>query len=284
VRLTWRSWPYLLQRSLVAAFDDNCFGIAKGAAYSALLAFFPVLATVATVLLQARAEFVTRTAQNFLARVLPPGTEELVLEQFKVGGERPVLLPVFAILLSLWSASRVVASLIEGFQAAYRIPRSRGILREAGVTTGLVLLAAAPLVAASALILFGAQVEAAVLRWIEVDPLWNPFAWWWRLLSRLGLYAISFATTVAVTMILYYFGPYRRQRWRAVFPGAVIATLFWLVATGAFGWYVNNLANYNVLYGSIGTSIALLVWMYLMAAIALVGCEFNAEYERLSRT
>ncbi len=55
-----------------------------------------------------------------------------------------------------------------------------------------------------------------------------------------------------------------------------------LLATSGFAWYVLNMSNYNVMYGSIGTSIALLVWMYLMAAIAILGCEFNAEYERMS--
>ena len=65
-----------------------------------------------------------------------------------------------------------------------------------------------------------------------------------------------------------------------MWPGAVLATLLWLLATSGFGWYVRHVANYNVVYGSIGAGIALLVWMYLMAAIALIGCEFNAEYER----
>ena len=59
-----------------------------------------------------------------------------------------------------------------------------------------------------------------------------------------------------------------------------VATALWLITTAGFGWYVRHLANYNVLYGSVGTSIALLVWMYLMSLIALLGCEFNAAYER----
>ena len=74
----------------------------------------------------------------------------------------------------------------------------------------------------------------------------------------------------------------RRQRWTGVWRGAVLATGLWLGATTGFGWYVRNLANYNVLYGSVATSIALLVWMYLMSLIALLGCEFNAEYERIT--
>ena len=85
-----------------------------------------------------------------------------------------------------------------------------------------------------------------------------------------------------LTAILYFYGPYRKQRWDGVWPGAILATILWLLATLVFGWYVRNVTNYNVLYGSVGTSIALLIWMYLLAAIALFGCEFNAELERTS--
>jgi membrane protein len=53
-------------------------------------------------------------------------------------------------------------------------------------------------------------------------------------------------------------------------------------ATTGFAWYVRNIANYSVLYGSIGAVIALLVWMYLLSVIALVGCEYNAVRERRS--
>jgi membrane protein len=62
----------------------------------------------------------------------------------------------------------------------------------------------------------------------------------------------------------------------------VLATVLWFLATKGFATYVRHIARYNVMYGSIGASIALLVWMYLMAAIAILGCEFNAEFERLS--
>jgi membrane protein len=60
----------------------------------------------------------------------------------------------------------------------------------------------------------------------------------------------------------------------------MLASSGWLLATMGFGWYVRNIGHYNVMYGSVGAGIALLVWMYLMAVIALIGCEFNAEYER----
>src|SRR5689334_14330439 len=85
-RWTPRTVLWLLRRSLVAAFDDGCFSIAKGAAYSALLSFFPVLTSAATILVQTRAEFVSRTLEDFLSEVVPPGTEDLVMRQFRVTG------------------------------------------------------------------------------------------------------------------------------------------------------------------------------------------------------
>jgi membrane protein len=269
-----------VRRSLISTFNDGCIGYAKGAAYSALLSFFPLLTSAAAFMVQTRAEFVASTLENFLSQIVPPGTEDLVVRQFRVMGARPAGILIVALLISLWAASGVIKSLIEGFQAAYRAPRNRGILRQSGVAMSLVVLSAVPLVCASLLLLFGGQVERVVLRWLSVDPFLHPLSGPWQFASRLARYALAVATTVAVTSSLYYFGPYRRQRWRMVWRGALLATVLWFFATLGFAWYVRNMAGYNVMYGSIGAGIALLVWMYLIALIALVGCEFNAEYER----
>ena len=94
-------------------------------------------------------------------------------------------------------------------------------------------------------------------------------------------YVIALSAVITITGTLYYFGPYRKQRWSAVWPGAILATLLWFGATLGFGWYVQHMAHYNVMYGSLGTGIALLVWMYVVSLIAILGCEFNAECERL---
>jgi membrane protein len=283
VRFTPRNFAWLLRRSLLASFDDNCFGIAKGAAYSALLSFFPVLTAAATILVETRAGFVSARIERTLQDIVPPGSEDLVVQQFRVSGARPVSLLVVAGLVSLWAASGVIKSLIEGFQSAYRVPRNRDFVHSTAVAISLVLAAAVPLVSATVLIIFGGQVERAVLNAIKIDPLLNPLAWLWILVSRIARYAVAFTATVVVTALLYYFGPYRQQRWRFVWPGAVLATVLWLLTTSGFAWYARNIAHYNVMYGSIGAGIALLVWMYLMAIIALIGCEFNAEFERCSR-
>ena len=280
MRLNLRTFFWLLRRSLIAAFDDGCLGAAKGAAYSALLSFFPVITSAATILVQSHAQFVSDTLESALSQVVPPGSEELVVQQFRITGARPLSLLVVAGAVSLWAASGVIKSLIEGFQAAYRVPRNRGFLHQSWVAMGLVLASAVPLLCASLLIVFGGQLEEIVLNWLKVDPLLST-AWQW--FSRIARYLVAFATTVAVTASLYYFGPYRQQRWKYVWPGSVLATILWLVATQGFAWYARNIAHYNVMYGSVGAGIALLVWMYLLAFIALVGCEFNAEYERHAR-
>jgi membrane protein len=282
MRFTPRNLLWLLRRSLIGALDDNCFGIAKAAAYSALLSFFPVLASAAAVLLETRAAFFSDMLERALREIVPPGTEDLVIQQFRAAGSKPVTLLIVAAVVSIFAASGVIKSLIEGFQAAYRVPRNRGIVHGSLVAAALVLLAAAPLVAASLLILFGGQVENQVLNWMKVDPIWTPLAWIWQLLSQIARYVVAFATTVSVSATLYYFGPYRKQRWRYVWPGAILATLLWLGATSGFAWYTRHIGHYNVMYGSVGAGIALLVWMYLLAIIALIGCEFNAEFERAS--
>jgi membrane protein len=278
--MTPRIYWWLVRQSLISTLNDGCIGYAKGAAYSALLSFFPMLTSAVAIMVQTRTEFVASTLENFLNQIVPPGTEELVVRQFRVMGARPAGILIVALVISLWAASGVIKSLIEGFQAAYRVPRNRSIVRQSGVAISLVLLSTVPLVFASVLLLFGGQVERTVLRWLSVDPFLNPLAGPWQLASRIGRYALAVATTVAVTSSLYYFGPNRRQRWRLVWRGALLATVLWFFATLGFAWYVRNMAGYNVMYGSIGAGIALLVWMYLISLIALVGCEFNAEYER----
>ena len=282
VRPTWRALPYLLHRTLVAAIDDGCFMIAKGAAYSALLSFFPVLTSAATIFVMTGAQFVTRGLTEALKKVLPPGTESVVLAQFRARGQKSITLLVIALILALWAAAGVIKSLIEGFHAAYRIPRDRSYFHQTGVAIGLVFLSAIPMVGASALVLFGSQAETALLGISRVDPVLNPLAPFWRMLGLTARNLVAFGATVALTCILYYYGPYRPQKWSGVWRGAVLATVLWYLATKGFATYVRHIGHYNVMYGSIGGSIALLVWMYLIAAVAILGCEFNAEFERLT--
>jgi membrane protein len=274
--LAARFWATLHDASL-ATYRDNCLGIAKGAAYSALLSFFPVLTTLATLLVQAKAEAVSRTIARILYDVVPPGTEDVVRMLFVVHGERPKWLLVVAGLLALWGASGAMISLMEGFRAVYHIPSGRSFIKDRGMAILLVFTTAVPVVGASALIVFGTRTERTIMQWLGNTE----FTGWVSVGAQIMRYSAAFLTFVLVTALVYYLGPNRKQDFRRVFPGAVLATLLWLLTTIAFGWYVRNVANYNVLYGSVGAGLALLVWMYVLAVIALLGCEFNAARERM---
>ena len=270
----------VLRQACVAAYEDNCFGIAKGAAYSSLLAFFPVLASIAAILTRANAESVARVLTRLLFEVVPPGSEELVRNQFINRPERSFWLILAAVLLALWAASGTMMTLMEGFEAAYRLPSGRPFLKQRGVAILLVLIVAVPGIGSSAMIVFGTRAERWMLGWLGLTPdaeLRTGIA----LLFTAVRYLIALAATVFVTGMLYCVGPNRPIKLRTVWPGALLATPLWLLATSGFAWYVRNIANYSVLYGSIWTVIALLIWMYLLAVIALLGCEYNAVRERI---
>jgi|CZKS01.1.fsa_nt_gi membrane protein len=275
-----RFWG-LFRQAWVAGYEDNCFGIAKGVAYSGLLAFFPVLASIAAILAKVNAESVAHVFSRFLFEVVPPGTEELVSNQFAVKGQRPVWLILAAAAFSVWAASGAIVSLMEGYAAAYRLPSGRTFLKERGVAILLVFTVALPAIGSSALILFGARSERSMLGWFGVAPDID-IKTWVSLLGGLLRYVVALGATVLVTALLYCVAPNRPLKLRSVLPGAFVATFLWLLVTSGFAWYVRNIANYNVLYGSIGAVIALLVWMYLGAVISLIGCEYNAVRERLA--
>lgn len=272
---------WLLRRTLVAAYEDGCFGAAKGAAYSALLCLFPLLTVTATVLVQIRAQPVSGLISRILAHAVPPGSETAVLESFRAQGQRPFSLLVAATLISLWAASRVMTSFMESFQAIYRIPKGRPFFQHQGMAVLLALSTAAPVALGLTLVLFGSRAEAWAIRRLGVVPAGQELELWVALIAKVVRYAVVLASGTGVAAVLYSLGPYRPQRWRYVWPGALLASILWLASTLAFGWYVRNIADYNLFYGSVGAAIALIVWLYVLAAVALIGCEFNAEYERL---
>jgi membrane protein len=140
-----------------------------------------------------------------------------------------------------------------------------------------------PAIGASLLLVFGPTFEDVVLRWAGILGREAPLRGVLALVSRAvnALFAIAILTLV--TSWLYRFAPSLPKRWKRVWPGAVVATLLWALATSGFGWYVRNIATYNIMYGSIGAAIALLVWLYLLSLIALFGCAYNAETERLRK-
>ncbi|MCC7342331.1 MAG: YihY/virulence factor BrkB family protein [Bryobacterales bacterium] len=275
----FRSLLFLLRRAFVASYSDNILLYAKSASYSGLLSFIPLVGTLAALLFQANAMAVSQILAQLLGDVVPPGTETLISSQFVAYGERPISLLIGAGAISLWSASSVLASLMEGFDACYRIPVQRSFWQQRGVAIMLVLIAGIPVLLASALIVFGEQ--AAFLLVARAGGAGGgSIGTGVQIALAAARNFIGFATSILVTTFLFYFGPNKHVRWRDAFPGAMVATVLWYLTVVVFAWYVRNIANYNVAYGSLGAGIALLVWMFAISVIALYGCEFNSEFER----
>jgi membrane protein len=274
-----RFWG-LFRQACISTYEDNVFGVAKGAAYSSLLAFFPVLASLGAILASVNAGAVARVFARLLFQVIPPGTEELVRSRFTVRSQQSGWLILLATLLSVFAASGTMMTLMEGFQAAYRLPSGRPFLKQRGVAILLVFIAAVPAVGSSVLIVFGARIEQWMLASLGLAPEEDLRT---SVILAFGLlrYVVALGATVLVTGLMYYAGPNRPMKFSSVWPGAILATVLWGLATSVFGLYVRHIANYNVLYGSIGAVIALLVWMYVLAVISLLGCEYNSVLERL---
>src|SRR6478752_1741887 len=185
-----RNW-WFLRRAVIAAYEDNCFSIAKGAAYSFLLSLFPVLTTLTALLIRANAQSVVHVIATFVQQILPPGTENVVLSRLQERAGKGISLPIASILLSLWAGSGAMISLMEGFQAAYRIPSGRPFLKQRAMAIFLVLIAALPAVGASSLIIFGNRIETAFIHWIGVSDVSEPVQLAWRL----ARYLVAFCTT-----------------------------------------------------------------------------------------
>jgi membrane protein len=103
------------------------------------------------------------------------------------------------------------------------------------------------------------------------------------ILWRLARWSLALLTSATVLGAVYHFGTASRERWTAVLPGAITATLLWFPVTLAFGLYVTRVADYTVIYGSLGTGIATLVWLYLTAFSVLLGAQLNGVLYRERR-
>lgn len=278
-KLLLRFWV-CLRRALLGAYTHGALGYAKGAAYSALLSFFPLLTALTTILVIANAGRVARRIVVAIFRIAPQGVEDLIAQFLSERGQRPVALPIIAFILALWAASGVMMSLMEGFQAAYETPSRRNVFHQRGIALWLVLASMVPMVATTSVLIFGDQIQRTILTWLGVLEVGETLRGGFLFLSNSIRYGVSFLAIWSVTAMLYYFGPDAGRK-RHIWSGALLGGVLWLVITMSFGWYVRNIAQYNVLYGSIGAVIALCVWMWLLAIVTMIGNEYNVQRDRV---
>lgn len=261
----------LFWRSLLRAFQHDAFAIAKASAYSAILTFFPGLLVVGASLASSHSTQVyLREISYAVGRILPAGGAA-AMAYLHGTTQHSVSLLFTTSLLTVWLASGVMVSWMEGFRHAYDLPKTWGLVKERVIAISLVILAGIPLTFATVLVAFGSRIETSVLFHLDRE-----FGAYVLLMWAIVRWVIAILTSIAVISLIYHNAVPRTQPWPSVIPGAVLATVMWILTTLAFSWYAQNYADYSILYGSLGVAIALLVWMYLISLVILVGAEFNA--------
>jgi membrane protein len=265
-----RFWR-LFRLSIWRAFEHDAFAIAKGGAYSSILTFFPFLLVLGSVMATVRrGEVYLREISYALGRILPAGSAT-ALAYLRGSTDRPVGLLITTSFLTMWTASGVIISWMDGFRRAYQLPKTWGLLQERLIAMSLVLMAGLPLTFATILVAFGSRIETRIL--FNIGHEFGPLI---LLLWGLIRWLIAILTSIAVIQLIYHNAVPRTQPWHSVLPGAVLATAMWLLSTAFFGWYLQRYADYSIIYGSLGVGIALLTWMYLISLVVLIGAEFNA--------
>ena len=261
----------LLRLAFWRAFVHDAFATAKASAYSMIFTFFPVLLLIGSGLASWRkgAPYL-REISYALGSILPAGGNT-VLTYLKGAAQHPVGLLTTTSVITLWTASGVMISWMEGFRRCYELPKTWGLVKERLIAFQLVVFALIPMTFATLLVAVGSKFETRLLPYIDPDfsvyvlLLWGAIRW-----------LIATLTSISVIALIYHHAVPRTQPWHSVMPGAMLATILWFSVTVGFRAYLQTFANFATIYGSLGVAMALLVWMYLISLVVLVGAEFNA--------
>ncbi|EZQ19048.1 YihY/virulence factor BrkB family protein [Pseudomonas sp. G11-1] len=265
----------VLKRTAKEFSDDDMSTYAAALAYRALFSIFPFVLFLMAVLgfLHLPNFFDWLRAQA--AIVLPPVALDQVNPVIDQLQESQGGLLSFGILLALWTASIGVRSLMNAMNKAYDVKEGRpswklfilSILYTIGIAIMLLL--------AAGFMTLGPQVMAWLASQIGLEQVLVVVWSWLR-------WPVAILLLMLAVALIYYATPDVEQEFRFITPGSVVAVIVWLAASVGFGIYVQNFANYNATYGSIGAIIVLLLYFYITAAVLLLGAELNAVIEHLS--
>lgn len=270
------SWSELATRTWRESLADDVPGLAAQLAYYVFLALFPAI-----LFLLAIASFfplgnLTDDIGRALGPVVSPEVLELIQDQMRrLDNHDSGGLLTLGIVGALWSSSAAIVSIARALNTAYDIDEKRPWWKVRLVAIGLTIGCAIFVIVATALVLAGPAAADALGR---MTGLGTPFKWTWLVLQ----WPLVFALVSTAIALVYYFGPDAEQDWTWITPGALVATALWLLVSVAFKFYVANFTNYNVMYGTIGGVIVLLIWLYVSSMAILAGAELNAEIEHAS--
>ncbi len=253
--------------------QDDVFGRAAQLSYYFVLALFPLLIFLSTLLgyfFAAEQGLYFRLIQ-YLGGVMPVAAFELLhgtLEEItKNTGTGKLTL---GLVLTLWTASAGMEAIIEGLNVAYAVPEVRSRVLRRLVAIGLTIALGGLVAAALFLILASNAVAALVGRYL---PVLGRMGQW----STVPQWIIGLCFLLLALSLIFRFAPnLRHPRWEGNLPGAVLTLILWVLASGCLRLYLSTFETFNRTYGSLGAVIVLLIWLYFSGAAILIGGELNS--------
>ena len=271
-----RGWWAALKRTGSEFKEDNLTDWAAALTYYGILAIFPAMIVLVSIL-GLVGESATQPLIDNLGSVAPGPAKEIftnAIENLQGDQGAAGVLFVVGLVGALWSASGYVGAFMRASNAIYDMEEGRPVWKTLPVRVSLTLVLLVLLaVTTLAVVLTGGLAEKVgdlIGLGDTAVTAWNIAKWPVLLL----VVSLMFA-------LLYWAAPNVKQpgfRW--VSPGGILAVVGWLIASGAFAFYVGNFGSYNKTYGALGGVIVFLVWLWISNIMILLGAEFNAELER----
>lgn len=176
----------------------------------------------------------------------------------------------FGFIFALYLATNGIDGMLEAFKDSYNTQIKRNVFQQRLLSVSLLfILTILLIIAISSILITEYAVNYIVTKETFITNL--ILIGKWLIMAALCFFAISF---------IYYLGGDRSQKWRFFSAGSTLATLMVLIVSFGFGYYVDNFANYNKIYGSIGTIIVVMLWIYFNSIVLLVGFELNASIQK----
>jgi membrane protein len=256
---------------------DDALGIAAQLAYYLILALFPFILVLVSLMGTFGSEELASEVLTYFQRVMPQQAYAII-ETFTANiisgqAEAPGLF-TFGILFTIWAASGAFAALINALNRAYDVQESRPFWKVRGIAILMTLGLSVLVLIGVLLLVLGPQIGDTIA---QVFGLKDTFELGWNI-ARWPAALFFMVFTVA---LLYYFAPDVEQPFRWITPGGLIGVLLWVLASVAFNFYVSNFGSYNKTYGSIGAVIVLLLYLYISSLTIVFGATLNAILVRM---
>ena len=263
-----------LKRVLRAIQDDDVFGRAAQLSYYFLLALFPLLLFLVSLLgyfAQAGSDL-RNSLLNYLAAVMPGAAVTLVhttLEEISnsAGGGKLS----FGLLAALWAASNGMGAISDTLNTAYNVKETRPWWKARLISVLLTVSLSILIVTALVIILYGGTIGEAVAGRFGFG---HVFTTLWKILQ----WPIALIFVLATFNLIYNFAPNIRRSQRKFFTlGSLVGVALWLLVSFGFRIYLHYFNSYSITYGSLGALIILMLWFYFTGVAILIGGEINCE-------